>query len=139
MKITPEPDDELMNSLVKETVALPRAAAAQARAQQRARMKTVAITAVMAASVSVAGIWFSKRHAASGEIARTASPSEVFKPSALQGYVKVHQAGEVAGTNSAPPDASERERQLLTELPGIPLLIVRNDAGEVARVHIFER
>ena len=138
MRIPSNPDDELLKSLVEETTALPRTAAAQARAYRRTQRHTVCIAAVMATWLSVAGIWFSKRDAAPGKIARTASPSEALKPSA-QGSVKAYPAGEVAGINSIPPDASESEKKLLTELAGIPLLIVKNDAGEVARVHIFER
>ena len=142
MKIPSEPDDELLQSLVEETITLPQAAAAQARSQQRARMNTIRIAAMLAIPVLAAGIWFSQRPPrpeVTTEITRATSSSEAGKASTQQGYVKVYQADEAVPPDPIPPDASEREKRLLTELPGVPLLIVRNDAGEISRIHIFER
>lgn len=142
MKTQSEPSDELLKSLVEETDALPQAAAAHARTRQRARMKTIRITATLTILLLAVGIWFSQhgpRDEAPHEITHAAIPAEAAKTLTRQGYVKVHQLGETAELDPIPPDVSEREKKLLTELPGIPLLIVKNGAREIARVHIFER
>jgi hypothetical protein len=142
MKTPSEPGDELLKSLVEETNALPQAAAAHVRARQRVRMNTVRISAMLASSLLAAGIWLSQRPPRSEvttEITRAAIPPEAATILTPPGYVKVHQPGEIADPDPIPPDASEREKKLLTDLPGVPLLIVKNGAGEVARVHIFER
>ncbi len=142
MRIPSEPNDELLKSLVEETYALPQAAAAQARARQRTRMNAVRVAAMLAVSLLAVGIWFSqraRRHEATKDIVRAANPPEAAKTSTRQGYVKVYQAGEAVEPEAIPPDVSEREKKLLTELSGVPVLIVKNDVGEIARVHIFER
>jgi len=142
MKIPSEPNDELLKSLVEETYALPQAAAAQARARQRMRMNAVRVAAMLAVSLLAVGTWFSQRaprHEATKDIVRAASPPEAAKTSSRQGYVKVSQVGEAVEPDVIPTDMSEREKKLLTELPGVPVLIVKNDVGEIVRVHIFER
>jgi hypothetical protein len=141
MKSFPESDDELLKSLVEETKALPQAAAAQARARQRTRMSTIRITTLLAVS-ALTGIWFSQRPPHSKvttETPHAVNAPEASEPSTRQGYVKIHQVGEAVAPDPIPPDATEREKELLTELPDVPLLIVKNEAGQVARVHIFER
>jgi hypothetical protein len=142
MKRPFEPRDKLLKSLVEETVALPQAAAAHARAQQRNQMTRIRLTAMLAISLLAVGIWFSQhgpRDEAQKEMAHAAIPPEAAKTLTQQGYVKVHQPGESADMDPIPPDVSDREQKLLRDLSGVPLLIVKNDAGEVARVHIFER
>ena len=142
MKTPSEPGDELLKSLVEETNSLPQAAATHARARQRARMNVVRITATLTISLLVVGIWFSQqgpRDEGTKKITHAAIPLEAAKTLTPQGYVKVHQPGETADLDPIPPNVSEREKKLLTDLPGVPLLIVQNAAGEIARVHIFER
>jgi hypothetical protein len=142
MKLPPEPDDELLKSLVEETNALPRAAAAQARRQRQKRANSIRVVAALMILLFAAGIWFSQRPSRSEvttEIAHTANASQASKALTQPGYVKVYQADEAVPPDPIPPGVSEREKRLLTELPGVPLLIVKNDAGEVTRVHIFER
>ena len=142
MKTPPEPDDSLLQSLVEEANELPQAAAAQARQRRQARANLVRVASLLAVAVLAVVIWFSQRaprRETANEIARVTKPSEAARPSARQGYVKVYQAGEATESNPIPPDVTEREKKLLTALPGVPVLIVKNDASEIARVHIFER
>ena len=142
MKTPLEPDDSLLQSLVEEVNELPQAAAAQARQRRQARANLARVASLLAAALLAVGIWFSQRaprRETTNEIAGVTKPLEATRPSARQGYVKVYQAGEATESDSIPSDASEREKKLLTALPGVPVLIVKNDAGEIARVHIFER
>ena len=135
---TPLPPDELLKSLVEEANKLPQAAAAQARSRKRARMNSVRVAGIVTFSLLALGIWFSNRAPRSGGAEKNtavANPSK--SPEAAKSYVKAYPAGE-AEPGPIPPDTSERERTLLTELPGVPVLIVKN-GGEIARVHIFER
>lgn len=136
MKAPLPPNDELLKSLVEEANALPRVAAAQARSRQRAH--TVQFAGVLILSLLALGIWFSQR-APRGEPAKeiASAPRPSQTPDASIGYVKSYPAGE-AEPGPTPPDTSERERTLLTELPGVPVLIVKN-GGEISHVHIFER
>jgi hypothetical protein len=132
------PKDELLKSLVEEANGLPQTAAAHARSRQRTRMNTVRVAGILSLSLLALGIWFSHRAPRgepTNEAARTAKPSEV--PDTSKGYVKAYPAGE-AEPGPTPPDTSERERRLLTELSDVPVLIVKN-GGEISRVHIFER
>lgn len=132
------PKDELLKSLVEEANGLPQTAAAQARSRQRTRMNTVRVAGILSLSLLALGIWFSHRaprRELSKEMASTPKPSEA--PDTSKGYVKAYPAGE-AEPGPTPPDTSERERRLLTELSDVPVLIVKN-GGEISRVHIFER
>lgn len=141
MNIPPEPDNALLRSLMEEAKGLPQAAAAQARSRQRVRTRNLRALTVMVLFMT-AGIWFFKhvpRRETAKEIVGVGNSMETARPPARNGYVKVYQAGETAEANFIPPDATEREKQLLTELPGIPFLIVKTEAGQVVGVHIFER
>jgi len=140
MNIPSQPDDELLKALAEEASALPQAAAAHARARRRAQTRVVRVTLPLAVALMAAGIWLSQPGPRNKkEVAHATSGSDVTRILPRQGYVKIYQPGEAAQTDLIPSDASEREKELLTDLPGIPVLIVKNDAGEVARVHIFER
>ena len=142
MKAPVEPNDPLLQSLTEETCGLPQAAAAHARSCQQARTKIARVSAVLTVLLLAAGIWLpgkSSNRKNAGNITRATRPPQTANPPARQGYVRVYQDGENAGAESVPPDATEREKQLLAELPGVPLLIVKNDAGQVTRVHVFER
>jgi hypothetical protein len=141
MKTRSEPDDELVTSLVEETNALPRVAAAHARARQRTRMNAARFAAILVVSVLAAGLWFSQSPPRSKDNPQTAhavNATDSVRTLIRQGFVEVYQAGEVP-PDPIPPGATKREIELLTELPDVPLLIVKNEAGQVARVHIFAR
>jgi hypothetical protein len=136
MKTPLPPNDELLKSLVDEANALPQAAAAQARSRQRARMNTVRVAGILVVPMLALGIWFSHR-APLGEPTKEIAVKPSRAPETSKGYVKAYPAGE-AEPDPIPLDTSERERTLLSELPGVPVLIVKN-GGEISRVHIFER
>lgn len=141
MNISPEPDDALLRSLMEEAKGLPQTAAVQARSRQRGRTRNFCALTVTVLFLT-AGISFfrhtSRREPEKGSM-DVGNSSEAARPSAHISYVKVYQAGETAEANFIPPDATAQEKRLLTELPGIPFLIVRTEAGQVAGVHIFER
>jgi hypothetical protein len=141
MSTPPEPDDALLRTFMEEAKELPQAAAAEARSRQRRRTRNFCALTVTALFLT-AGISIFK-HAPRREpekgIVDIGDSSEAARPPAHKSYVKVYQAGETAEANFIPPDATEREKQLLTELPGIPFLIVKTKTGQVTGVHIFER
>jgi hypothetical protein len=67
----------------------------------------------------------------SGSARTSADPAPI-------GFVRAYSANHPP-ENAIPADASARERQLLTELSGLPLLVVRDEHGQIAQVHVFER
>jgi hypothetical protein len=142
MKTLPESDDPLLQSLVEEVKDLPKSAAAHARSRQQARTTIARVSVVLTVMLFAAGMLLfghTPERKDAGKVTRITRPPQTATSRARQGYVKVYHEGETAADESIPPNATERERQLLAELPGVPLLIVKNDAGEVTRVHIFER
>lgn len=139
MTTPPESNDPFLQSLVEETKGLPQIAAAHARSRQQARTRMARVGASLAVLLLGFSFWFlnqtSDRKIADTQVM---PPSEAADSTRHQGYVRVYQEGE-RPEESIPPDASEREKELLTQLPGVPLLIVKNEAGQITRVQIFER
>jgi hypothetical protein len=141
MKSPLEPDDALVNSLVEETKSLPQLAAAHARSGRRARRIVVQTSATLAALTLITSLWYfqTTERDAQNERAVDVRPLENNTPASHAGYVRVYEAGELPEIVTLPPDATEREKQLWAELPGVPVLIVKNNAGEITRIHVFER
>jgi len=125
---------------MEETKGLPQIAAAHARSRQQARTRQVCVGASLAVLIAAASLWlFNKAPDRTVAATQVTLPTGAGNSTVHQGYVRVYQEGERPEAEPIPPDASERERELLTQLPGVPLLIVKNEAGQITRVQIFER
>lgn len=121
MNLPPESDDPLLQALATEAQALPAAAAAEARVARRHRRTGQRAGLMMAGLATLALLWWAQRN-----------------PSVEHGTQLAKATHHTAVENPAVA-ITEREREVLTALPDAPLLIVRNAAGGVARVHVFER
>jgi hypothetical protein len=143
MKPPLDPPDPLLQSLVEDIKEFPEVAAAQARSQVRSR---IFIRGVLTLSglILVATIWFSQRTTSSSmrvqkvPTSSPAKPTEVSAPGA-QGFVHIYRPTEQKMPEGWSAGATEREKELLRELQDVPVLIVKNQRGEVSRVQIFER
>jgi hypothetical protein len=141
MKAVPEPFDPVLQALIDETKELPRAAAAHARSRRSRNQAMLSLSLAVTAMVLAAGIWAfrpSPSHRGAQRLVMSAQTATVDRTPVRPGYVKVYQPGE-----SAPAEilagASDDEKQLLKQLSDVPVLIVMDKDGQVARVHIFER
>jgi len=140
MKTPSEPNDPLLQSLVEDANELAQAAAAEARSRRRAHLTLVRIGTPLVILLAAAlwSIKHSSHHEAASQVSDVGRAANAPKFAMQRAYVRVNHPGEPAEDDSVPPDATEQEKQLLNELPDVPLLLVRNDAGQVTRVHVFE-
>jgi hypothetical protein len=140
MKPSSHDQDRLLHVLTEETRALPHAAAAHARAHRKRRARTVSLTLAATILALFAGVWISKSKRSqvkSGSLALIVPVSSEESRSS-QGYVRVYTVENDSQAHQSNV-TSGREAQLLAELPGVPVLLVKNEAGQIDRIHIFER
>ena len=154
-----EPNDPLLQSLADEASDLPLRAAQEARARNmhHLRQRGLAASAVTILCVGLCA-WslVTMPEPRSSSVAmQPAAPHEdpeepdapvrtpaiaLIHPVALprDELVKV-QTGDEA-TNDPLPDGLDREQQeLFKAARGLPLLLVRDSSGKVARIHVIER
>jgi len=142
MKHSIDPADPLLQSLVEETNQLPLAAAAMARSQRKSRAILRNGALILAALLLAAAIWLPQRNTSSGARNQIPVLSETrhdFSPFGPQGFVHAYRSTEENIPAELPKGASKEEKELLRELPDVPVLIVKNQQGEIARVQILER
>ena len=139
MKTPPEPIDPLTQSLLEDAYELAQAGAAEARLRRRVRMIFVRVATALV-FILAAAIWYTKnsshREAASqfSNVSRSVKAADF---AAHSGYLRAYHMGEPVEDTIA-QDATEQEKQLVKELPDVPLLLVHNEAGQLTRVHVFE-
>ena len=137
MKPSHNPDEPIIRSFVEEANPLARAAALQARAMQLRRKAANRLAIAMVILIPAVTIFLlnlpSHKQMVNGLFARNVPASS------SAGYVRAYPNTEAALTQPIPIEATAREKQLLTELPELPLLIVRDELGQVTRVEVFER
>jgi len=139
MKSRSDPNDPLMQSLVEDASEFAQSAASEARSRRRRRLNVVRIGVLLVFLLAAALIWFaqwSPRNEAAINISKGGGSGEHQKVAADVGYVRAHQPGEQVADEPVPQDMTER--QLLNELPDVPLLFVRNEAGQLTSVHVFD-
>jgi hypothetical protein len=139
MKNFNEPNDPIAQSLVNEAANLASAAATVARSRQQLRTNATRLALVLLICLPALMIFKVVRHghapSRTNEVAAVPNAAH----SASLAYVKINSASATKQSNPVPRGVTGREKELLTELPGVPLLIVRNQRGDVTRVHVFER
>lgn len=128
-----DPNDSLTKLLVEESAGLAQAAAAEARARRRARANAARLAAPLAVLL-IAALWLAP------QFTRRTSPNrstyvQTSKTAPPQGYVRIYHAGE---TPAIQQPSDEKEKQLLSALPDAPLLLVRNESGQLTRIHVFD-
>jgi hypothetical protein len=139
MSTPTESNDPLAQSLLADATRLSRTAAAEARSRRRRRINRVRLGVPLLLFL-VAAVWSGRSfflHRA-GPATPRARSVEVLNLAAPKGYVKVLPEGALDQDEGTSPETSEQEKQLLKDLGEAPLLIVRNDAGNVRSVHVFE-
>jgi hypothetical protein len=133
-------NDPIVNAITEEAVHLARAAAAEARSSRLARGKQIRLALAMMILTPLA-LYLNEtarhevRHASKG----AAEHSNSSAMSVNNSYFGVQPEEAVGSPTLLVQSAGEREKELLTELPEVPLLIVRNENGQVTSVHVLER
>jgi hypothetical protein len=142
MKNPSDRTDPLLRSLLEDAKHFPSVAAELARSRRRARRNNVGVVLALAMLCMLGAFWPAKLWPGGDAKSKTVivtEPSQAADARTKRGYVKAYAADDTIEANSIPADATERERKLMIELPGVPLLIVKNDSGHGLRVHIFDR
>jgi hypothetical protein len=132
----------LLRSLLEDAKHFPSAAAELARSRHRTRRNNVGVVLALAMLCMLGVFWRAKLWPGGdgeGKTVKATNYSQSADARTNRGYVKAYAADDTIQANSIPADATERERQLMTELPGVPLLIVKNESGHGLRVHVFDR
>ena len=145
MNPSPDPTNPLLQSLADEAADLPLLAASEARRRhaRRQRNQLSIPLAVLALAIGL-GAWQVRtmRPVIPTIVAVPPMPTES-SPTPAPGpreYVKV-QTEEQARSHPLPlPPGLSREQQNVVEAArGLPLLLVRDRAGKVTRIHVIER
>ena len=142
MKNPSDQTDPLLQSLLEDAKHFPTAAAELAKSRRRTRRNNVGVVLALGMLCMVAAFWRAKLWPGGdgeGKTVLVTEPSQAADARTNRGYVKAYAADDTIQANSIPADVSERERQLMAELPGVPLLIVKNDSGNGVRIHVFDR
>ncbi len=146
--MNPPPDTlhPFLKSLIDETAELPRLAASEARrftarqAERRAQL-TWAVAIAMLGMCSWESLhlrWPIPRQAGS-------PPKFVQQPPAPKAprpaeFIKVQTIQEAMSQPlPTPPGASQEQKDLLEAARGLPLVLVLDESGKLARIHVVER
>jgi hypothetical protein len=139
MKTPSEPNDPLLQSIAEEAADMPLKAAVEARktrirrTQQR---RQIAITAVALFCGVCAWQMFPP-----AERARDLTANVSISPTPLEQGILLVRTEEQARNEPLPLPAglSKDQENLVKAAQGLPLLLVRDSTGRVARIHVFER
>ena len=146
MKPPSHPADPLLQAITDEAADLPGLAAAEVRRhrtrrrQQRRRLAG----ALLAVWLGVC-LWQSLRTTTPAGKHTVSTPSLVAgttgpaaEPPA--GFVKVQTVAQAQSDPvPVPSGVTQEQRALLEACPGLPVLLVMDDSGRVARIHVVER
>jgi len=139
MKTFNDPNDPLARSLIEDAGSLALAAAKHARSRRQAHIRTTRLAILICLPLIMIGVLKLVRTDSPPNLAGSVPLAAPPVRSASVVYLTSHSVSVPAGSKAISEGISGREKQILTELPDAPLLIVRNRAGEVSRVHVFER
>lgn len=146
-----DPTDHLLQSLADEAADLPRRAAAEARQTRTLRAKQrrqFGLTlAVLLASV---GVWqiFPRVERGAESFAMKSLPVAIVtlpeQPASTtpepRGYVIVRTEEQARNEPLPIPEGLSKEQRAVVEAArGLPLVLVRDSSGKVARIHVIER
>ncbi|HUR46220.1 MAG TPA: hypothetical protein VMZ27_10125 [Candidatus Saccharimonadales bacterium] len=141
MKNLRNPNDALLQSLVEDAAHLAGLAAVEVRRRRRdsanALRVLIALLILLPPSIYLSKVYFHDK-AVKADVRAGKSTNERPALSSVA-YVKVQPADALGQAMPMLQGATKREKELLTEFPDVPLLIVKNRAGEVTTLHVFER
>ena len=146
--MNPSPDipDPWLKSLTDEAADLPGLAASEARRFRARRLHHRRQWALVFGIVIIgAGFWQSfrlvhpvRKQAGSPPILVQQMPAS--KEAHPAEFVKVQTMEEAMSEPfPIPPGASQQQKELLEAARGLPLLLVMDDSGKLARIHVIER
>lgn len=146
MNPPPDTPDPFLKSLTDEASELPGLAASEARrfSARRAQHRRRLTWGLAIAILGVCGwqtlplLWPTRKAAGSPPIvAHQPSAPEATRPAE---FVKVQTLQEAMSQPlPTPPGASQEQKDLLEAARGLPLVLVMDDAGKLARIHVVER
>lgn len=151
MKTPMDPTDPLLQSLAEETANLPLMAAVEARKHRALRARRRQQTAItLAVLLSGACGWqiFSWKEANRGSLANrlppiapVAGPTQSTPPAPHPREYFIARTEQQAKNDPLPIPAglSKEQRAVVESARGLPLLLVYDDSGKVARINLFER
>jgi hypothetical protein len=136
MKTPSDPSDPLLQSLAEETADLPLRAAAEARRActqrlQHRRQFAVAITVLVCGFC----VWQMVSH-------RDSIAKQNIATSSTQPRAQLITRTEEQARNQPlpmPEGLTKDQENVVKAARGLPLLLVRDSSGKVARIHFFER
>jgi hypothetical protein len=140
MNTAPHSDDPLVNAITQDAQNLPLQAAASARSRKSAESKRIHAYVIVGLLLLGWASWqFDHRPLQPTPSERIYSSAMPADPSLTENYVKISHTSELTERSMSPSNSLDRENQLLAQLSGVGVLIVKDTAGGVARVHIFDR
>ena len=140
MKTPADPNDPLMRSLAEEAADLPLMAASEARRTRALRMKqrrqvTLSMTVLMCGLCA----WqiYAPRDKGRGLIATHTSPEA---PMNVAKHLIVRTEEQARNEPLPLPDGlTANQAKVVLAAQGLPLLLIRDHTGRVARIHFIER
>lgn len=132
--------DPLLQSILDDSKSLPESAAALARRRRRARAN-IHRGAALFGLLLACTIWLVTHQPSRDQTVNGLNgeqPAKLEAADATSGFVKVYSAGDPL-PDVISPAASEEERRMLADLQGLPVVIVKDHSGRIARIHIIER
>ncbi len=150
MNPPPDTPDPFLKSLTDEASELPALAASEARrfSARRARHHHRLIRGLAIAMVGVCCwqtlplLWRGRSKAGSPPIFvhQPSSPKSAPKATRPAEFVKVQTMEEsISQPLPAPSGASQEQKDLLEAARGLPLVLVMDNSGKLARIHVVER
>ena len=146
MKQPSHDSDPILRTLAEEAAALPGMAAAEARRLLRRRARRLRwMTATIAIVFAGLCVWQALRLAHNtGRKPEQALTSRQKSLAAVAskpaGSARIQTIEETRNAPwRVPPDADEDQRNVLKAAGGLPLLIVMDGPGKIARIHVIER
>lgn len=146
MKQPSHDSNPILRALAEEAAALPGMAAAEARRLLRKRHRRLCwTTATVAVTFAGLCVWqaFRLAHNTGKKPEQALTTRQKSSPAVASNPAGVALIQTIEETRNdpwrAPPDANEDQRNLLKTASGLPVLIVMDGPGKIARIHVIER